>query len=79
MEKIKHMGVGTILIFVLFFCHLLFFPLSPAMQILRLGSLNVNGLRDGGKRVLLSEFLRLKDSEVIFLQETHSDSKMNLS
>lgn len=45
------------------------------MQILRLGSLNVNGLRDGGKRVLLSEFLRLKDSEVIFLQETHSDIK----
>lgn len=65
MEKIKHMGVGYILIVVFLFC-LLFFSIFPAMQILRLGSLNVNGLRDGGKRVLLSEFLRLKDSEVIF-------------
>lgn len=41
------MAVGSISIFVLFFCHvLLFFSLFPAMQILRLGSLNVNGLRD---------------------------------
>ncbi len=45
------------------------------MQILRLGSLNVNGLRDGGKRALLSEFIRLKDTQVTFLQETHSDIK----
>lgn len=41
------------------------------MQILRVGLLNVNGLRDGGKRALLFEFLRLKDNHVVFLQETH--------
>lgn len=75
-KKIKHMGVGSIFIFVLFFWHvLLFFSLYPVMQILRLGSLNVNGMRDGGKRALLNEFLRLKEAEVIFLQETHSDIK----
>lgn len=74
------MGVGSIFIFALLFCHVLvFFSLSPAMQILRLGSLNVNGLRDGGKRALLNEFLRLKDAEVIFLQETHSDIKTELN
>lgn len=44
------------------------------MQILRVGSLNINVLRDDGKRALLSEFLRLKENNVIFLQETHSDS-----
>jgi len=52
------------------------------MQLLRVGSLNVNGLRDSGKRALLSEFFRLKDNNVIFLQETHSDpnneSELNL-
>ncbi len=33
------------------------------------------GLGVGGKRALLSEFLRLKDTQVTFLQETHSDIK----
>ncbi len=78
MEKIKHMGVGSI--FVWFFCLSLgFLSFSPVMQILRLGSLNVNGLRDGGKRVLLSEFIRLKDTQVTFLQEIIVTLKMNPS
>jgi len=34
------------------------------------GSLNVNGMRDGRKNRLLSEIIHLKDIGVILLQET---------
>lgn len=54
------------------FCSFLFFfPLL--MEILRVGSINVNGMRDGKKISLLSEIIRLKDLSVVFLQETHSN------
>ncbi len=43
------------------------------MEILRVGSLNVNGMRDMKKRVFLSEIINLKELNVIFLQETHSN------
>jgi len=43
------------------------------MEILRAGSLNVNGMRDMKKSVFLSEIINLKELNVIFLQETHSD------
>ncbi len=50
------------------------------MEYVRVGSLNINGGRDGVKRALISEFIKLNDIKVIFLQETHSDSKkMNWS
>lgn len=43
------------------------------MQIIRVSSLNVNGARNREKWGLLTEFLKLKESHVTFLQETHSD------
>lgn len=43
------------------------------MEILRVGSLNVNGLRDEKKQGLLSELIRLKDLNIVFLQEMHSN------
>lgn len=42
------------------------------MEILRVGSLNINGMRDGRKNEVLSEIINLKDLSVTFLQETHS-------
>lgn len=70
------MGEGSIFIFVLLTCYFLFsLSIFPAMQILKVGSLNINGMRDGSKRALLVEFLKLKETHVTFLQETHSDQK----
>lgn len=37
-----------------------------------MGSLNINGMRDGRKNGVLSEIINLKELSVIFLQETHS-------
>lgn len=42
------------------------------MEILRVGSLNINGMRDGRKNGILSEMIHLKELSVTFLQETHS-------
>ncbi len=38
-----------------------------------MGSLNVNGIRDKNKWLLLKESIKLKEINVMFLQETHSD------
>lgn len=43
------------------------------MEVLRVGSLNINGGRDGCKRALVLETIEQKKLNVIFLQETHSD------
>lgn len=43
------------------------------MDVLRVGSLNINGGRDGCKRALVFETIKQKKRNVIFLQETHSD------
>lgn len=43
------------------------------MDVLRVGSLNVNGIRDRNKWLLLKESIKLKEISVMFLQETHSD------
>lgn len=45
------------------------------MDILRVGSLNINGGRDRNKREMIAEYAQLKDMNVMFLQETHSDSQ----
>lgn len=44
------------------------------MEILRVGSLNVNGMRDKSKADTVINFIKLKKLDVIFLQETHSDA-----
>jgi len=43
------------------------------MDVLRMGSLNVNGLRARNKWAMLKECIKLKEFNVMFLQETHSD------
>ncbi len=45
------------------------------MDILRVGSLNINGGRDRNKRAIIAEYAYLKDINVMFLLETHSDSQ----
>ncbi len=36
------------------------------MEYVRVGSLNINGGRDGVKRALISEFIKLNDIKVTF-------------
>jgi len=43
------------------------------MKGMQVGSLNVNGMRDGRKNNVLSELIFTKKLSVVFLQETHSD------
>jgi hypothetical protein len=44
------------------------------METRRVGSLNINGARDVGKRSVLGEGIcKTKEVQVLFLQETHSD------
>ncbi|KAI4890365.1 hypothetical protein NFI96_008162 [Prochilodus magdalenae] len=45
------------------------------MHTLCIGSLNINGARDVYKRELLSQHIRLKKLNVVFVQETHSDEE----
>ena len=42
------------------------------METLRVDSLNINGARDVGKRSV-GEYVKQKQVQVLFLQETHSD------
>lgn len=51
----------------------LFLISSFLMEVLKIGSLNINGTRDQGKRGLLMEYLKDKKVKVILLQETHTD------
>lgn len=51
------------------FCFLFF------MGEVSVASVNVNGARDVKKRVMLYEISKQKKTDVLFLQETHSDSK----
>ncbi len=43
------------------------------MEHLKIGSLNVNGLREWKKQTLVSEYFNIKSIAVGFLQETHSN------
>jgi len=45
------------------------------MESLSIGSININGGRDGKKRACLNEYIQNKNIDVTFLQETHSDVK----
>jgi len=42
------------------------------MEFVRVGSLNINGGRGSVKRALVSEFIKLNNVKVTFLQETNS-------
>ena len=53
---------------------LLFFSLFY-MEVLRVGSLNINGGRDRNKRAWVLEVIKQKRLNVVFLQETHSDEE----
>ena len=60
-----------------FLINLLFFSLvfsiSFKMDVLKIGSINVNGAREGKKRASIYETAKIKQVDVLFLQETHSD------
>lgn len=43
-----------------------------------MGTININGGRDGKRRAVLREYIENKDMDIIFLQETHSDSANEL-
>ena len=43
------------------------------MEVLRVGSFNINGGRDRLKRALISDTIQQKRLHVTFLQETHSE------
>ncbi len=40
---------------------------------IRIGSFNINGVRDKNKRAKLSEFMKISKIDIVMLQETHSD------
>ncbi len=40
---------------------------------MRIGSFNINGVRDQNKRAILSEFMKMRKIDIVMLQETHSD------
>lgn len=46
---------------------------SLPMSHFKVGTLNLNGARDVRKRSTLYELVKLKNIDVMFLQETHSD------
>ncbi len=45
---------------------------SLIMSNFKISSLNVNGARDVNKRAQVYELMKLKNIDVMFLQETHS-------
>ena len=45
------------------------------MGFLNIGSLNINGATDLGKRMLLAKLIEQKSLQISFLQETYSDVK----
>lgn len=52
---------------------LLFLSHPFLMEVLKMGTLNINGARDRGKRGLVLEYAKQEKIHVMFLQETHSD------
>lgn len=70
---IKTHRVSTFLCLFTLFLSCLFFFLF--MEFLRAGSLNINGGRDGSKLAMVSELFRIKKVDIVFLQETHSNTE----
>jgi len=63
-----------VLIDLLFLSFICFLNSFLSMNTFRVGVLNVNGARDSKKRTSIHEFNKMKANDVLFLQETHSDS-----
>lgn len=49
--------------------------LTIFMASIILGTLNINGCRNAKKRAALLDYINLKHSSVVFLQECHSDQE----
>lgn len=64
------MGISLFLGFPLTLLFISTFLSYFIMNVLRVGSLNVNGIRASNKWSLLKESIKLKDINVMFLQET---------
>ncbi len=41
---------------------------------MRIGSFNINGVRDQNKRVILSEFMKIIKIDIVMLEDIHSDT-----
>lgn len=71
LTKSHHMGVVSLFTAVL----ICFSFLSPLffMNRLRVGTLNINGGRDRKRQAVVIQYIKQKNIDVAFLQETHSD------
>lgn len=63
------------LVSVLYCFYLIFAILSSFvdMGLMRIGSLNINGARDQTRRAVLAEYMKIRNIDIVMLQETHSD------
>ncbi len=64
---------GVNIFFCLFFLFLFSLYFFLSMELLRVGSLNINGGRDGNKLAMISELFSIKKVNIAFLQETHTN------
>lgn len=55
-----------------------FLFLFSLMEHFKVGTLNVNGAREAKKRAMIYEVMKIKQIDVLFLQETHSDSSNHI-
>ncbi len=72
---VKMHWVNLMMCFVFFLLSLSTLYFNLFMENLKVGSLNINGGRDRGKLVVVSEFLNINRVNVVFLQETHSNDE----
>ena len=69
MDKLALLFRAPFVVFSFFLLH---------MAVISLGSLNMNGGRDVRKRFPISDLINRKRLNVMFLQETHTDSNNEL-
>ena len=60
--------------FILYFDYMTFKQNISTMPKLQIGSFNCNGMGGTSKRDLVLNWLKLKDDQIIFVQESHSTS-----
>lgn len=68
-----YISLRMILLHSLFLSVTLFYLFIFSMEMIRVASLNINGGRDGSKRAMVAELINIKNVNVSFLQETHTD------
>jgi len=69
----NHTSLRMILLHSLFLSVSIFYLFIFSMEMIRVASLNINGGRDRSKRTMVAELINIKNVNVSFLQETHTD------